>query len=265
MTVYSHSRLAAYEKCPLSYKYKYIDKIKPEIPFIGIEAYMGTCVHGALEHLYRRQKIKPAEKMTFIELLDKYESDWKEKWKPEIKIVKEGKTEEDYFTRGKQILSDYYQKHRPFDQDETLSVEERMDITIEGFKFMGFIDRVAINTATGNLEIHDYKTSGTLPEKQSLQNDRQLALYQIGVRKKYPSMDGRIIEIVYHYLNFSEEFRFQKTDSEIEAVKSGVVDLVQTIELAAWENKFDACVGKLCRWCEFSSMCPAFQQAERKS
>ena len=264
MTVYSHSRIAAYEKCPLSYKYRYIDKIKPEIPFIGIEAHMGTCVHSALEHLYRMQKKSPAEKMMLIELLDKYETEWKENFKPEIKVVKEGTNAEDYFVRGKQILTDYYQKHKPFDQEETLSVEERIDINIEGFKLMGFVDRVALNIATGNLEIHDYKTSGTLPEKKYLQNDRQLALYHIGIQKKYPKMNDKIIEAVYHYLNFNEEFRFQKTENEIEAVKKEVVHLIQTIELASWENKFDARLGKLCRWCEFSSLCPAFQKAEGK-
>jgi putative RecB family exonuclease len=114
------------------------------------------------------------------------------------------------------------------------------------------------------LEIHDYKTSGTLPEKQSLQNDRQLSLYQIGIRKKYPEMNDKLVEVVYHYLNFKEEFRFQKTENEIETVKKEVVNLIQTIELASWENKFDARLGKLCHWCEFSSLCPAFQQAGGK-
>lgn len=53
VNIYSHTRLATYERCPLSYQYKYIDKIKPEIPYRPIEQFLGECVHISLENLYR--------------------------------------------------------------------------------------------------------------------------------------------------------------------------------------------------------------------
>ncbi|WNY23746.1 hypothetical protein MmiHf6_10610 [Methanimicrococcus hongohii] len=261
MTIYSHSRLSTFEKCPLSYKYKYLDKIKPEIPFIGIEAYMGSTVHESLEYLYRRQKKMPDADISLILLLDKYETIWDENWSEDIKIVKEGMTKEDYFLQGKKILADYYKNNQPFDKEKTLSVEERIDVNIEGFKIMGFIDRIAVNNETGNLEIHDYKTSGRLPQISDLQNDRQLSLYQIGARKKYPEYDEKEAVVIYHYLKFNEEFRFHKTDEELNAVKNDIVDLIQTIELTSWENNFKPRVSKLCNWCEFSTICPAFQNS----
>jgi len=261
MTVYSHSRLLAFEKCPLSYKYKYLDKIKPEEPFIGIEAYMGSAVHGVLEDLYGRQKRHPDEKIMLIWLLDKYGTIW-EKRPPDVKVIKEGMTEEDYFLQGKQILIEYYQTYQPFDREETLSVEERIDINIEGFKVMGFIDRLALNKKNGNLEIHDYKTSQTLPDAAYLKKDRQLSLYQLGVRKKYPQYENCGVEVVYNYLRFNTEFRFKKTEEEINAVKKEIVGLIQTIELASWENDFPPRVGKLCFWCEFSTLCPSFQKTD---
>ncbi|WNY27829.1 hypothetical protein MmiEs2_00020 [Methanimicrococcus stummii] len=259
MTVYSHSRLSMFEKCPLSYKYRYLDKIKPEVPFIGIEAFLGSAVHESLEFLYRLQKKMPTADIPLILLLDKYETIWNSNWSDDVQVVKEGMTKDDYFLQGKKILADYYKNHQPFDKEETLAVEERIDVNIEGFKIMGFIDRVAVNKETGNLEIHDYKTSGKLPQACDFQNDRQLALYQIGARKKHPEYSERDVEVIYHYLKFSEEFRFQKTDEEIETVKNNVVDLIQTIEFSAWENNFKPCVSKLCNWCEFSGICPAFQ------
>jgi hypothetical protein len=51
MTNYSYSKLETYEKCKLKYKYRYIDKIIPEVPK-SIEAHLGTCVHATLEWLY---------------------------------------------------------------------------------------------------------------------------------------------------------------------------------------------------------------------
>jgi len=262
MTVYSHSRLSAFEKCPLSYKYKYIDKIKPEVPFIGIEAYMGTSVHSVLEDLYRRHKRFPDDRITLIWLLDKYETVWKENLTPDVKVIKAEMKEEDYFLLGKRILTEYYQTHQPFSREETLSVEERIDVNIEGFKIMGFMDRLALNKENGNLEIHDYKTSGTLPDAEYLKKDRQLSLYQMGARQKYPQYEDRDVEVIYNYLQFNKEFRFTKTKEEIEAVKKDIVRLIQTIELAFWENNFRPCTGKLCRWCEFSSLCPAFQKTD---
>jgi len=262
MTVYSHSRLSTFEKCPLSYKYRYIDKIKPEVPFIGIEAYMGSSVHSVLEDLYRRQKRYPNEKITLIRLLDKYETVWNENKTPDVKVVKTEMKEEDYFLLGKRILTEYYRTHQPFSREETISVEERIDVNIEGFKVMGFIDRLALNKENGNLEIHDYKTSGTLPEATVLKKDRQLSLYQMGARQKYPQYEDHNVEIIYNYLQFNKEFRFTKTEEEIEAVKKDIICLIQTIELAFWENDFRPCTGKLCRWCEFSSLCPAFQKTD---
>lgn len=265
MTIYSHSRLSTFEKCPLSYKYKYLDKIKPEIPFTGIEAYMGSTVHESLEYLYRRQKKMPNEDIPLILILDKYEAIWNENWSDDVQVVKNDMKKEDYFLQGKKILADYYKNHQPFDRETTLSVEERIDVNIEGFKVMGFIDRIAVNNENGNLEIHDYKTSGKLPQVCDLQNDRQLALYQIGARKKYPEYNDNDAEVIYHYLRFNEEFRFQKTDEELNAVKNNIVDLIQTIELSSWENNFKPCVSGLCRWCEFSTICPAFKGSDHLS
>ena len=223
---------------------------------------MGSTVHEVLEDLYRRQKKSPDEKVMLIQMIDKFEALWNENWTEDVKVVKEGMKKEDYFLSGKQILTEYYAQYQPFDKEKTLSVEERIDLNIDGFRLMGFIDRVALNEENGNLEIHDYKTSGTLPDIIFLQNDRQLSLYQMGVRKKYTQYADRETEVIFHYLKFNKEFRFKKTDEEMETVKKNVVDLIQTIELSSWENNFKACVGKLCDWCEFSALCPAFQKAK---
>ena len=51
MPVYSHSRLSAFEKCPLQYRYRYLDRIKRDTQ--SIEAFLGNRVHDALEKLYR--------------------------------------------------------------------------------------------------------------------------------------------------------------------------------------------------------------------
>ena len=44
MTIYSHSRLSTFEQCPKKFKYKYLDKLKPEIEKT-IETHLGSAVH----------------------------------------------------------------------------------------------------------------------------------------------------------------------------------------------------------------------------
>jgi len=48
MMIYSHSRLAAFEQCPLRFKFQYIDKLKPDIKQ-SIEGFLGNKVHDTLE------------------------------------------------------------------------------------------------------------------------------------------------------------------------------------------------------------------------
>ena len=57
MPTFSNSRLGTYEQCPLKYKYQYIDKIKVE-EAKTVEAFMGSCVHEALEKHYRALKLQ---------------------------------------------------------------------------------------------------------------------------------------------------------------------------------------------------------------
>jgi RecB family exonuclease len=47
-------------------------------------------------------------------------------------------------------------------------------------KIQGFVDRLAI-ASDGTYEIHGYKTNKSLPTQKDKDDDKQLALYQIGV------------------------------------------------------------------------------------
>ena len=51
MEIYSYSRIKTFENCPLTYRYRYIDRIKVDTE--GVEAFMGSRVHESLKKLYR--------------------------------------------------------------------------------------------------------------------------------------------------------------------------------------------------------------------
>lgn len=55
------------------------------------------------------------------------------------------KTPEDYLHRGCAYISHYYQKYKPFDQNQTISLENRQFVfdLQDQIKFTGVIDRLA--------------------------------------------------------------------------------------------------------------------------
>jgi len=75
MPIYSHSRLATYENCPQQYKLRYIERVElPEEAEEGIEAFLGSRVHEALEKLYKELILTKLNSLD--ELLDYYKNEW---------------------------------------------------------------------------------------------------------------------------------------------------------------------------------------------
>ena len=249
MSVYSHSRLNCYEQCPQKYKLKYIDKVKTEVEQ-SIEAFLGSRVHETLEKLY--QDLKYQKMNTLDELLDFFHNEWKKNWDDSIVIVKEEYGPENYIKMGEKFITDYYNKYKPFDQGRTISLEERVLITLDDageYKLQGFIDRV-MESKEGYYEVHDYKTNSRLPLPDYLDNDRQLALYAIGIKERYP--DVKDVKLIWHFLAFDKEIDSTRTEKELEALKKDVIDLIEKIES---DEKFIVNPSLLCDWCEFKPIC----------
>jgi putative RecB family exonuclease len=110
MPTYSHSQLSTYEHCPHQYKLAYIDKIEVETE--GIEAFMGSRVHDALEKLYRDLKVTKLNPLE--DLIQFYHQVWEKNWNGMIQIVRKGYTAEDYRRLGEKCLTDYYHRNFPF-------------------------------------------------------------------------------------------------------------------------------------------------------
>lgn len=103
----------------------------------------------------------------------------------------------------------------------------------------------------GRYEIHDYKTSKTLPTREELERDRQLSLYQMAVEEAFA--DAREVELVWHYLAFGRELRLRRGRAELERVAASAVATVRAIQGA---DDFPARESALCAWCDVQEHCP---------
>ena len=255
MTQYSHSRIKCFEDCPLKYRYEYIEDMEIE-ELESIEAFLGSRVHEAMKKLY--QDLRFAKIPTLEEVLAYYNEQWKKSWHKDIHIVRAEYSEENYRKMGENFISMYYQRHYPFSEGIIMGLEELILINLnpEGtYKLVGYIDRL-MKAADGVYEIHDYKTSSYLQPQEQLDQDRQLALYSIAVRHKFP--DAKKIELVWHFMAFDTERRSNRTDEQISKLKEEVNQIIQEIELAEQTSNFPAKQSKLCDWCSYGPLCPMF-------
>ncbi len=241
--------MSTYEDCPRKYKLKYVDGIGPPDEEEGIEAFLGLRVHQALEKLYKELLLTKLSSLD--ELLAYYTSQWEKNWHKNVVVNKKGFTPIHYRNAGREAITNYYKRYSPFNQSKTLSTELSVNFKIDNYNIQGYIDRLSHN-ADGFYEIHDYKTSGSLPTQDKLDKDWQLGLYQIGVQEKFP--DAKEINLIWHYLIFDKEFTSKRSDAQLKDLKKEVLSLIKTIEK---DTKFSPSETKLCDWCEFPEYCPA--------
>ena len=248
MTLYSHSRLNTFEQCPQKYKLHYIDKVETDVEE-SIEAFLGVRVHETLEKLYR--DLQYQKKNSLEDLLAFLNDEWEKNWNNSIVIVKDY-SPENYRKMAENFISDYYHKYVPFNQSKTIALEDRVIINLDergDYKLQGYIDRLT-EKKEGYYEIHDYKTNSRLPMPEYIEQDRQLALYSIGVKDKYP--DVKDIRLVWHFLAFNKEIDSTRTEQELSELKQNTIGLIDKIES---EEKFPSNPSRLCDWCEFKPIC----------
>jgi putative RecB family exonuclease len=243
--------LGCFENCPRQFRYRYIDKLPA--PSESIEAFVGKRVHDILERLHRfldKGRIPPLDAV-----LQRFRTLWEERFDGRrIRIVREGTTAEGYRAEGERCLRNHYRRHYPFDREETVAIEERVIFSLDdadAYRMQGVIDRL-VRAADGCLEIHDYKTARRLPRQSALDQDRQLALYEMGVRTRYP--ESGEVRLVWHYLMHDQVRSSSRTAQQLAELRGRTMELIDRIRS---EREFEPRPGPLCGWCEYNGICPA--------
>lgn len=259
--MYSHSKIGTFEQCPRKYKFSYIDRIRRKTE--PIEFFLGSRAHDTLEHLYKCRL--NGRLLTEEESLAWFEDQWDGQWHEKIRINKAGFEPEHYREVARKCVADYYRRYHPFDQATLIGTERRVLFSLDAegnHKFQGYIDRLD-KTAGGAWEIHDYKTSASLPTQEQADRDRQLALYEIGIRGMYPDIER--VTLVWHYLRFDAEVRSSRTADELEELRRAMIGLIEEIEAATAAEDFPTRESALCGWCEHQEICPLWSHKFRKA
>ncbi len=251
---FSYSQLAAFEACPLQYKFAHILKI----PVRGRFTFsFGKSIHLALQKFFearmegqgkeqqglfesesRKSKVEsPAP--TLDDLLTIYKSSWLDEW------YESKKHEEEYFEKGKRMLTEFYRLHEG-QWPTTAALEHPFTMKVGEYTIKGVIDR--IDRVPGGVALVDYKT-GKTPEKERDVPKEQLLLYQIAVKE---TMGETAQSLVYYYLDAQKQFSFVGTDKELAALQEKMIATMQSIEQSDFAPTPSS---NICNNCDFRDIC----------
>jgi len=165
------STLKDYLNCPLLFKFKHIEKLKPS--YRNPAAIHGTVLHELVYLLHNhdwRLDIRDAYANHFE--FHEFESD--ESHIP-VRWTDRDKELEKLIDNAEEILEGYV--CNPLNQEaEIIYAEQKFRVEISGFLFTGTLDQLRKN-ADGTMELIDFKSNKQRPTIAYLHNDWQLNLY----------------------------------------------------------------------------------------
>ncbi len=253
---YSFSQIQTYLKCPLSYKYRYIDEIIPPKED-SLELILWNTVHKSLEYLYKQINVfKTPNLETLLEYFDTiFDKEIENKNFEQNDI-------ENFQSRWKYYLKKYYENNKPFDQNKILAIESNINFELQNWaKFRWKIDRLDINN--DKIIVIDYKTNKTLPPDDNQNYNEQIILYSYWVLQKYWKQFKNISWKI-EFLHFEYSKNIEINQDILNNTIKKYTDIINEIEfkksqLKNWnENVFDAKESWLCRFCAYQQICPLF-------
>jgi len=263
---FSYSQLAAFEKCPLQYKFGFILKV----PTRGKAVFsFGKTMHNTLyeflkfvneekkikqEELFKDKKdcskvLKNLRTIGFEKLVKLYEKNWIDEW------YESQKQKDEYYKKGKEIIKEFYgqfSKKPPkiLRVNGQPALEMPFNLKISGYTLYGVIDR--IDEVDGGVEIIDYKT-GQSKDKLDLDAKEQLLIYQIAAQEV---LHLKPKQLAYYYLDDGKVAAFLGSDADLENQKLKIIEEIEKIK----NSEFEPTPGWQCQYCDFKDICDYAQR-----
>lgn len=231
----SYSSISTYQNCPLSYKFRYVDRLptKRTAPLC-----FGSSLHAILAYFYDSSSAKPQALDELLEFLPQvWESDG----------YADHSEEQTYLQRAKEVLTQFY--HTNIDDFQIpLALEHKFSINLDCCTLTGIIDRVD-KLPNGCLEIIDYKTSKRLPPKSKIHSDLQLSIYHMAGLELWGAEPEKLS---FYFLIPNTKISTKRNQNDINKTKSEIATVCEDMESKIFEAKQNP----LCPWCDFQDRCP---------
>ncbi|MFH0856599.1 MAG: UvrD-helicase domain-containing protein [bacterium] len=244
---FSYTQLAAFEKCPLQYKFAHILRI----PIKGKGSFsFGKTMHSTLQKFFALMNERKNKKQ--IGLFGEAESDNLPKLEDLLKIYNESwidewyendKEQEEKKKTGRESLKEFYNLHKD-NWPEVLFLEKGFNLKIGNYTLKGSIDR--IDGLGDNAEIIDYKT-GAAKDDKSIEKE-QLLIYQLAAEQ---CLKIKPEKLTFYYIENNKAVSFLGSDEEIEKLEVNILNKIEKIK----NSDFKPTPGWQCAWCDYSGIC----------
>jgi putative RecB family exonuclease len=247
----SPSRAADFKTCPLLYRLRSIDRL-PEQP--TADQVRGTLVHAVLERLFDLDN----ELRTHAAAADLISPQWDAliEAEPVLAGVLDSSLPRDQFLESaRALLGGYFAVEDPrrlTPIEREYLVETLLDA--DQLLLRGYIDRLDA-APDGALRVVDYKTGGAPREAFEARALFQLKFYALVLWR----LRGRVPAVLrLIYLKDAEVCDYSPDLEELLRFERTLVALWKAIEKATEERDFRPRPSRLCAWCSFQSLCPAY-------
>ncbi len=243
----SPSRLNDFTNCPQLYKYRAILNLPEKI---SLDAERGKLVHSILEDLF---ELPRADRLP-QSALDLMPRKWQQHLMEKPELLELITDEKEWLDRVESLLTTYFQLEDPTTFDATyreLHLERNLS---EEMYLHGYVDRLDI-APTGEVRIVDYKTG-----KSPKPGWEEKALFQLRIYALlYWRNEGQIPKLLQLiYLGNSNIIRSNPTEKELLATERILKNIGDEILTAIESDHFPTKKSRLCDWCSFKEICPAF-------
>lgn len=247
----SPSRALDFKNCALLYRFRVIDKL-PEPP--SIDAARGTVIHGVLERLF---DLSAADR-TIAAAIELAEPQWQELLDADEELAAlvaeiPGGLPGLLQSTG-ELLDSYFALEDP----RRLEPAER-EVMVEGtlpsgVHLKGFVDRLD-RSAAGDLRVVDYKSGKSPAEAFEGKALFQLRFYALLLWRSTGVLP-RLLRL--YYLRDREVLDYSPDAADLTSLERQLEAIAAAITKARETGDFRHKPSKLCGWCDYQALCPAF-------
>jgi putative RecB family exonuclease len=247
----SPSRALDFKTCALLYRFRVIDQL-PEPP--SLEAARGTVIHTVLEKLFDL----PAQGRTVASAAAMVEPEWTAALAadPELAGLVDGDTGGlvGLLASTSELLSSYFTLEDPR-RLEPAEREVLVETTLpSGVRLKGFIDRLDKSPA-GDLRVVDYKSGKAPDEAYEGKALFQLRFYAL-VLWRSTGVLPKMLRL--YYLRDREVIDYSPDEHDLVGLERHVEAIAVAIGKARESGDWRPRTSRLCDWCSFQSLCPAY-------
>lgn len=248
----SPSRAADFKTCPLLYRLRAIDRV-PEAP--SADRARGTLVHAVLERLFDL----PAGERTLPAAAGMVPGQWQLllEQDPELSGLLGDGQQDEFLASAEQLLAGYFAVEDPrrLEPGERESlVEAVVGGETETLQLRGYLDRLDVAT-DGQLRVVDYKSGGAPREAFEARALFQLKFYAL-VLWRARGVVPTVLRLLY--LRDAEICDYRPEAEELRRFERTLLALWRAIQTATAARTFRPTPSRLCDWCSYQHLCPAF-------